>query len=465
MPDLSAHLLTVLAAAGDISDDGHQWIEVMATGDNLRNGRWLFTVTEADLETYAASIRAKGDQTPLDYDHSYAEGNGTLASGWFTGDAEVRDTDAGKRLYARVKWTPKAVEAIQAGEYRFISPEFSFQEKDAKTGLMTKAREFLAATLTNRPFFKELAAVGAEGVVPVWDSLRSWSARVKAINAMLNPPSPQPEMDMVSRMQFYVEDITSDAVLIEECASDRYWVAAYQVDEQGAVTVAPATEWVEAREEWVAASAAFNEFNQARRAATEGDDIVSLNTVLAKSLGLADDATEDAITAALAAKDKTIADLTAKNTELAATANVSADLIAQAAAGAQAAEELKTMKVDALITAAVKDEKILPAVADVYRTMAATDFDGVKALLDATPAKATALAHEKGSDAARSHTGTHSTDAAAFDAGTVKASEDSLEMHAAAEAILATQGKLPGQYTADEYVAALEKATRDAAVA
>lgn len=156
-----------LANAEMPNEDGLQWIEMLPTAEKARNGEWYFTVEESDLGTYAQHIRENADRIPVDYDHGGGSrrlmGGSTRAAGWLTGEAEVRRTeDDEPRLYARVKWTPRARQEITDGEFRFISPEFSFKKREAKTGLLTQAKEFAAATLTNRPFFRQLAPVLAE---------------------------------------------------------------------------------------------------------------------------------------------------------------------------------------------------------------------------------------------------------------------------------------------------------------
>jgi phage I-like protein len=147
--------LTAVASA--IDETGHQWIEVMPVCAKSQNGPHRFEVTAADLEVFAADIRARGDKISIDYDHSYIGSGNTLAAGWFTDEARVE----GDKLLARVRWTPQAQEQIKSGQYRFISPEWSMEAKGAD-GYWRKAKEFLAATLTNRPFFQELAAVGKD---------------------------------------------------------------------------------------------------------------------------------------------------------------------------------------------------------------------------------------------------------------------------------------------------------------
>ena len=144
----------------EIDSEGRQWIEVMPTADEAKNGPWLFTITPDDLEVFAQSIRDNPGRIPIDYDHDGAadRGGSTRAAGWFTGEAKVEDG----KLLAQVQWTPRALEEVSGGEFKFISPEFTFQNKNPKTGLMTKAKQIMAATLTNRPFFRDLAPVASE---------------------------------------------------------------------------------------------------------------------------------------------------------------------------------------------------------------------------------------------------------------------------------------------------------------
>lgn len=156
---------TAALTVEDLTAEGKSWIEVMPTGDKIENGRWKFTITPDDLETYAQSIRDKPGLIPVDYDHAGAEGGSSRAAGWFTGEAEVRDVDGSPRLVAEIDWTPQAEKEIRDGEFRRISPEFSFHEKDPKTGLLSKAKELIAATLTNRPFFTDLSPVTARDLL------------------------------------------------------------------------------------------------------------------------------------------------------------------------------------------------------------------------------------------------------------------------------------------------------------
>lgn len=151
------HLLGCIQLASNVPGAKPSRIEVMPLGKfNLRGQK--FTVTEADLEAFAADINERGDKISIDYDHSFIESGNSLAAGWFLpGTASVE----GDRLMADVEWTAAAAQAIKEGKYRFLSPEFSFQKKDQATGKYSPGHQMHAAGITNRPFFDQLAPLTA----------------------------------------------------------------------------------------------------------------------------------------------------------------------------------------------------------------------------------------------------------------------------------------------------------------
>lgn len=153
-------------AAQSVSDGGVSWIEVMPAVEKQRNGSaWYATITADDLSTLVSYLAENPDRIPIDYDHEGADGGSTRAAGWFTGNAEVR----GSSLWAEVKWTPQAVDEIRTGAFRFLSPEWTMAKKDPKSGLLTKVKELIAATLTNRPAFRDMSAVTARELLDSTD--------------------------------------------------------------------------------------------------------------------------------------------------------------------------------------------------------------------------------------------------------------------------------------------------------
>lgn len=107
------------------------------------------------FETAAAVIaRWQQRETPLvvDYEHqtinAAENGKPAPAAGW------IESLEAGPDgLYATVKWTDAARAFIQADEYRYISPVFSF---DPETGAVL---ELKSAALTNYPALDGMDAV------------------------------------------------------------------------------------------------------------------------------------------------------------------------------------------------------------------------------------------------------------------------------------------------------------------
>jgi phage I-like protein len=111
-----------------------------------------------DADIAAALIaQAEARETPLciDYEHhtltAKDQGHKALAAGWIEALAYV----PGRGLFAKVAWTDAARAHIEADEYRYISPLFTF---DARTGAVLA---LVNAALTNNPALDGMAAVAA----------------------------------------------------------------------------------------------------------------------------------------------------------------------------------------------------------------------------------------------------------------------------------------------------------------
>ncbi len=102
-----------------------------------------------------AEFESRINRTVVDYEHqtllSAQNGQPAPAAGWF-GKLEWR----GSGLFAvDVEWTERASQMIQAGEYRYISPVFTY---DKKTGAI---KRILNAALTNNPALDGMDTVAA----------------------------------------------------------------------------------------------------------------------------------------------------------------------------------------------------------------------------------------------------------------------------------------------------------------
>ena len=467
-----------VVAAEEVGEDRLQWIEVMPTADKARNGRFYFTVTRDDLDSYAEYIHTNGERIVVDYDHEGADGGSTVAAGWFTGEEEVRDTDQGPRLYAQVEWTPQGFDDIQSKRFRFISPEFSFAKKDTKTGLMTKAKAIIAATLTNRPFFTELAAVAADDGPVLWDADQGVNQLQTNIAAALNPGA-----DGYDDVRFWVCDVDvagKRALVTAAGPGDDAWIVPYTVDADGNVTVPPTVDWVPVEQAWVADTddgpgmaaladrftALANHISEritahgGEAAMTERNGMNDSLKAVAAELGLADDATDtqvlDAVKATKAAKPADDAVILDKSTV--------EQLTASAKKGEQAHAELATLKVKTLLDEAVRDFKILPAQRAAYEAMCDADFDGIRELLEATPKDALKVAARGAGGAGREDGEPSSDEIEAVRARFSGENADEIDDDQARIHLKAVELIGKPDYTATEYATAFAAASRELGV-
>ncbi len=451
----------IAKTAEQIAADGTQWIEVMPTVEKDRNGPWYWTITRDDLEIYAADIRARAGQIPVDYDHAES-GVGTKAAGWFTGEAEVRDVGDSASLWALVKWTGSAAAAIRDGEWKRISPEFTFENKDPKTGLLTKAKNLVAATLTNRPHFEQLAPVTA---AVVWEPGEGLQDLLSRVFDALNPGG-------YDNAAYWVMDVTQSKALVGEYDGQRTWVVPFTIAESGEIDPAPRADWTPAEQEWVEAASASLKTTRAMRPFTGG---VVMNEELLKALGLKQDATEaEAIAAAQALATRaesgdegTGGDDPPPEGSVILTSEQVAELQANAAVGLKAGEELKELRVTAILETAVRAGKILPGQTESLKAWGLQDEEALAKHVEATPEhsfKLKAVGHgEGGGEGGDGDEAVKAAEDAVSRGSDAKEDRqvDGADIVVEAEKILAAAGKTSP--TEAEYADALVKAERQIA--
>lgn len=118
---------------------------------------WQLTAASAEQLLLQAANRA--NPYLIDFEHqtllSKQNGQPAPAAGWFTALDYRPGTDAKAGLWATgVAWTARARAMIAAGEYKFISPVFTYDASGCITRL-------LHAALTNDPALDGMAAVAA----------------------------------------------------------------------------------------------------------------------------------------------------------------------------------------------------------------------------------------------------------------------------------------------------------------
>lgn len=119
---------------------------------NGKGPRWFMDAALAQALIDAANLRV--NHYEFDYEHqslNAPRASGPVpAAGWFKSLSWVE----GVGLFADVQWTERAASLIQADEYRYVSPTFSYDEKGY-------VRELINAALTNTPVLDGMQRVAA----------------------------------------------------------------------------------------------------------------------------------------------------------------------------------------------------------------------------------------------------------------------------------------------------------------
>lgn len=435
LPAESAIALTAAA----IDADGMAWIEVMPTAEKVRNGSWYFTVDANDLGTLVAFLKDNPDRIPVDYDHSGADdGGSTRAAGWFTGESQVvsagatapnGDVQDHLSVWARVKWTPGAVQEIKDGVFRFISPEWHFDEKDSKTGLMTKLKDLAAATLTNRPFFKQLAPV----------------------TAALEP-------EQIEALKTEHGDEIAELVLASLEATDE---RSHRAAEPFVAAVSPSEE----SERPVAVDPGKPNDNE-EEATVVADEQPQVTDYM-KMLGI--DETVDPkhrIATAFRDKDEQITKLTQDVTELTARASekgTEAEKLAERLADLE--QKDRSRDIEIVLARAIEKGQVLPAEKETLSEVFSDDVAGLRRMVASRPASMF-VAPAQGVGGSRSGSSDRfdaDPDVASFVAGMETGGDpvdtEQAKVHLIALEILKENGKA-NDYTNDDYVAAYEAAAK-----
>ncbi len=189
-------------------DDGTatSWIHAMPIGEYEHPFYGKIAFTAERIERFAAGVMSKvrGIDISIDYSHD-ALGE---AAGWVT----AADSRPGG-LWLMVQWTKEAASKIREKKYRYFSPEFADEWKDAKG--KTHQDVLIGGGLTNRPFLKDLLPVNLsevlgkqekEEVLSMSDELLSSIRKalelgdkatdeelLKALTELRTPPKPAPE--------------------------------------------------------------------------------------------------------------------------------------------------------------------------------------------------------------------------------------------------------------------------------
>lgn len=138
----------------NVYGDNTMWIHCFPFGEYEHPVFGLIKITPERASRFADNINknVRGIDLDIDYDHKMDPAKGNKAAGWVR-QAAVREDG----LWLNVEWTKEAEDSIANREFRYFSPEFSDEWKDA-SGTVHKDVLF-GGGLTNRPFLKDLVPI------------------------------------------------------------------------------------------------------------------------------------------------------------------------------------------------------------------------------------------------------------------------------------------------------------------
>lgn len=160
-----------------------------------------------------ASFESRANKTVIDYEHqtilTSQNGQPAPAAAWFS-KLEWRKSG----LFAvDVEWTERAASMIESGEYKYISPVFTY---DKKTGAI---KSLLNAALTNNPALDGMDAVAASQFSKLINQQNdeeklSMEELLNNLRWMLNMPVTATQEEIVAELQKAIDQIKAVATSV-----------------------------------------------------------------------------------------------------------------------------------------------------------------------------------------------------------------------------------------------------------
>lgn len=429
-------------------------------GEYVHPASGSFTLTADHIDEYAADIAAR-DSISVDRDHSFIRGNGSKAAGWVQqGTADVASDGS---LWADIEWTPVAAAEVRAREYRYLSPEFNLVGHRTPDGKALMEPKLNAVAMTNRPFFSMMAPLAADEL-PLEDSLMV--AEVlgeKAADTLLS-----------------ISAAAANEVIAAAAAAGGTRVAyadpGYRKDGKPRY---PLTSPEDVQAAWKAlgrsqVAATYDKAQITRikarlkRAAlkfgvtfgadesTKKEKTMELTEAIAADLGVAVDADDETVLAAMQAKlaeNKTLAAKVPADGTVTIGADELVSLKASAAKADKTASDLLENRKKVALDGAVKEFRIAASEKDYFAAAFDRDPDGTETFL----AEKTPIVSARHGSSAVVDVDGESVNAdlrpVPIDGVDVPVLEDRAKVVAAVDAKIRAAGKDPNTVTADEYAA------------
>lgn len=427
-------------------------------GDYVHPAAGPFTLTADTLAEYADDINARGDRIPLDYDHSPEKGLGTRAAGWFVADTARVEGDGS--VTAEVDWTPPAAEAIRNREYRFISPTFAQAHRDMHGKLLEEPKQ-VGAALTNRPFFNVMQPLAADEL-PLEDELGVEDVFGADVADTLTTISASAAREVIAaaaakkpygNVAYADPGYRADGKARYPIDSEEHVRAAWSyINQKRNASKYPADQLKRIKARIRRAASKFGVTIGADE--TTKEKTMELTEALAADLGVAVDADDETILAAMERVAKEKKDLEAKQASApAVTAAEVAELKAEIAAS-------KTERIDSVLDKAVGEFKIAAADRTFFAEALERDFAGTKKFLEEKPAVVQASSGH-GQETVKVGDIEVNVDDVKIAGVDTPVDVDSAKLVAATESLIRKAGKDPSAVTADEYASFAMQASKD----
>lgn len=196
--------------AVELGDSASPWVQLMPAGTfSGRDGRGPFVVGDkARIEKIAEATRRYHGATDMviDYEHqtlhAAESGKPALAAGWVK---EIQARDDG--LYGRVEWTANAAAAIDAKEYRYLSPVLFHTAEGQVLGLRM-------AGLTNVPNLQMAEISVSAHAAEVFQPAEDQDPMLAKLKKLLGLPEDATDDAVYTAAHSIVSGVSAMAVLV-----------------------------------------------------------------------------------------------------------------------------------------------------------------------------------------------------------------------------------------------------------
>ncbi len=146
--------LTNRGPSGQFELPADSWYHIAPIG-NFPHESGVIQVVDAESVTAMASAFVPGEELLVDFDHeSWSSDRRTTAAGW------VQNLVArANGLFALIRWSKAGAEAVQGGEFKFLSPVWTAADCESLGEGRVRPLRLSDAGLTNRPNLRGLTAL------------------------------------------------------------------------------------------------------------------------------------------------------------------------------------------------------------------------------------------------------------------------------------------------------------------